>query len=81
MLIVLILCMLGMKTPHNFSLEENDDQRSTFYSRERLTQLVDFLRDNTDGQLQIDITLFASALSDSRLQAAGKLKYYTANRF
>jgi hypothetical protein len=72
MLIALILYMLDMKTSHSFSLEENDDQRSTFCSRERLIQLVDFLRDNSDGQLQIDITQFASALPVSRLRTAGK---------
>jgi hypothetical protein len=67
--------MPDVKSPHHFSLEEDDDQISTFYSRERLTQLVDFLRDNTSGQLQIDITKFASALSDSQIQTAGKVKF------
>lgn len=70
-----------MKSPNHFSLEENDEQRSTSYSRERLTQLVDFLRDNTGGQLHIDITKFASTLSDLKLETAGKMKFCTSDRF
>jgi hypothetical protein len=78
---ILISCMPDMKSPHHFSLEEDDDQISTFCSRERLTQLVDFLRDNTSGQLQTEITQFASALSDSQLETAGKIIIYTSDRF
>jgi hypothetical protein len=66
-----------MKSPHHFSLEEDDNQRSTFYSRERLMQLVDFLRDNTDGQLQTEITQFASTMSVLQLETAGKMKFCT----
>jgi hypothetical protein len=71
--------MPDVKSPHHFSLEEDDDQISTFYSRERLTQLVDFLRDNTTEPLQIEITKFASALSDSQIQTAGKVKFCTSD--
>ncbi|PNF30079.1 hypothetical protein B7P43_G04236 [Cryptotermes secundus] len=68
---VAVPAFTNMKSPHHFSLEEDDTRRSTFYSRERLTQLVDFLRDNTDGQLQIEISQFASTLSISQLETAG----------
>ncbi|XP_021918501.1 uncharacterized protein LOC110829239 isoform X4 [Zootermopsis nevadensis] len=63
----------NVKTPHHFYVEQDDDQISTFYSRERLTQLVDFLRDNTSGQLQIEITKFASALSDPQTHTPGTI--------
>jgi hypothetical protein len=56
-------------------LEENDDYRSTFYSRERLSQLVNFLRDNTSGQLQIEVAKFADALSESQIETAGEVNF------
>jgi hypothetical protein len=76
---MLVFYTPDVQSPHHFSLEEDDDQISTFYSRERLTQLVDFLRDNTSGQLQIEITKFASVLSDSQIEAAGKIRFCTSS--
>jgi len=64
-----------MKSPKHVSLEEDDDYISTVYSRERLVQLVDFLRDNTSGQLQIEVTKFADALSESQIEAAGEMNF------
>jgi hypothetical protein len=64
-----------MKLPQHVSLEEDDDYIRTFYSRERLSQLVDFLRDNTSGQLQIEVTKFADALSESQIETAGELNF------
>jgi len=64
-----------MKSPRRVSLEEDDDYISTVYSRERLSQLVDFLRDNTSGQLQIEVTKFADALSESQIKAAGEMNF------
>ena len=64
-----------MKSPRHVSLEEDEDCISTVYSRERLSQLVDFLRDNTSGQLQIEVTKFADALSESQTEAAGEVNF------
>lgn len=64
-----------MKSPQHVSLEEEEDYICTFYSRERLIQLVDFLHDNTSGQLQIEVTKFASALSESQIENAGEVKF------
>jgi len=77
MLGILILYMPDMKSPHHFSLEEDDDQISIFYSRERLIQLIDFLRDNTSGPLQVEIIKFASALLESQTETAGKITFCT----
>lgn len=78
-IVTLIFYMPDVKTPHHFSVEQDDDQISTFYSRERLTQLVDFLRDNTSGQLQIEITKFASALSDPQIHTPGKVHFFVSD--
>jgi hypothetical protein len=64
-----------MKSPQHVSLEEDDDYISTVYSRERLSQLVDFLRDNTSGQLQIEVIKFADALSESQIETASKTNF------
>jgi hypothetical protein len=66
---------LDMKSPQHVSLEEDDNYISTLYSRERLTQLVDFLRDNTSGQLQSEVTRFADALSESQIETAGEVHF------
>jgi len=64
-----------MKSPQHVSLEEDDDYISAVYGRERLSQLVDFLRDNTSGQLQIEVTKFAEALSESQIETAGEMNF------
>jgi hypothetical protein len=64
-----------MKSPQHVSLEDDDDYMSTVYSRERLSQLVDFLRDNTSGQLQIEVTKFADILSESQIDTAGEMNF------
>ena len=64
-----------MKSPQHVSLEEDNDYISTFYSRERLSQLVDFLRDNTSGQLQIEVTKFADSLSESQIETRGEIYF------
>jgi hypothetical protein len=64
-----------MKSPQHVSSEEDDDYISAVYSRERFSQLVDFLRDNTSGQLQIEVTMFADNLSELQIETTGEMNF------
>ena len=44
-----------MRIPHYFAIQEDEEQINALYSKDRISQLIDFLKDNTSDDLQKEI--------------------------
>ncbi|XP_069671907.1 uncharacterized protein Sptz isoform X2 [Periplaneta americana] len=65
--------LTNARSPLHFALEEDDDQICSFYSRERLIQLLDFLHESTSGHLQSKLAMFSNIITGCQLDIAGSI--------